>query len=119
MPPTSSSSSPPPTTANITPAPLTITASSQIQSYGFGGTSAALGTTAFTVIRELLTVGSDSVTSVKLSTNATLSGSSNYDAGTWSITPSGAIGSGLGNYTSYRCHWHAANQSRGSDRHGQ
>ncbi len=87
---------PTPTTANITAAPLTINASSQIQSYGFGGTSAALGTTDFTVSG---LVGSDSVTSVRLSTSATLSGSSNYDAGTWSITPSAPIGSGLGNYT--------------------
>ena len=34
-----------------------------------------------------------------LSTNATLSSSSNYNAGTWDITPMPAIGSGLSNYT--------------------
>ena len=34
-----------------------------------------------------------------LSTNATHSSSSNYNAGTWTITPSAAIGSGLSNYT--------------------
>ena len=34
-----------------------------------------------------------------LSTNATLSSSSHYNAGTWTITPSAAIGSGLSNYT--------------------
>ena len=33
----------------------------------------------------------DSVTSVTLSTNATLSSSSHYNAGTWPITPSAAI----------------------------
>ena len=79
----------------ITPAPLTITAS-ESQTYGFGGTSAALGTTAFTASGLF---GSDSVTSVTLTTNATLSSSSNYNAGTWDIAPSAAIGSGLSNYT--------------------
>ena len=80
----------------ITAASLIITASSQSQTYGFSGTSAALGTTAFTASGLF---GSDSVTSVTLSTNATLSSSSNYNAGTWNITPSAAIGSGLSNYT--------------------
>ena len=80
----------------ITAASLIITASSQSQTYGFSGTSAALGTTAFTASGLF---GSDSVTSVTLSTNATLSSSSNYNAGTWNITPSTAIGSGLSNYT--------------------
>ena len=42
--------------------------------------------------------GSDSITSVTLSTKATSSSSFNYDAGTWTITPSGATGSGLSNY---------------------
>ena len=44
--------------------------------------------------------GSDSVTSVTLSSNATFSSSYNYNAGTWTITPSLPIGNGLGNYTS-------------------
>ena len=73
---------------------MTITASSLSETYGFGGTSAALGTTAFTISFGHL-FGSDSVTAVTLSTNATLSTSSNYNAGTWTITPSGAIGSGF------------------------
>ena len=86
-------------TAAITPATgVTITASSLSETYGFGGTSAALGTTAFTISSGHL-FGSDSVTAVTLSTNATLSTSSNYNAGTWTITPSGAIGSGASNYT--------------------
>src|SRR5208337_910800 len=82
--------------ANITAAGLTITASNQSKTYGFGGTSAALGTSAFT---DSGLLGSDSVSSVTLSTNANLSGSSNYNAGTWTITPSAASGSGLSNYT--------------------
>ena len=83
-------------TLTVTPAPLTITASNQNKTYGFGGTSAALGTSAFT---DSGLLGSDSVSSVMLATNATLSGSSNYNAGTWTITPSAASGSGLSNYT--------------------
>ena len=89
-------SQPASSTANITAAGLTITASNQSETYGFGGTSVALGTTAFTASGLF---GSDSVTSVTLTTNATLSSSSNYNAGTWNITPSAAIGSGLSNYT--------------------
>ena len=47
--------------------------------------------------------GSDSVTSVTLSTNASLSNSLNYNvalpgAAPWTITPSSPIGSGLSNY---------------------
>ena len=34
-----------------------------------------------------------------LATNATISGSGNWNAGTWTITPSAACGSGLSNYT--------------------
>jgi len=71
--------------ANITAAWLTITASNQGKTYGFGGTSAALGTSAFT---DSGLLGSDSVSSVTLSTNATTSTSGNYNAGTWTITPS-------------------------------
>ena len=91
-------SQPASSSANITAAGLTITitASTQSKTYGFGGTSAALGTPAFTASGLL---GGDSVSSVTLSTNATLSSSSNYNAGTWTITPSAAIGSGLSNYT--------------------
>src|SRR5271166_5558010 len=97
------------TTATITKATLVITATPQTQTYGFGGTSAALGTTGFTAKVEIPGIknapptfiamyGSDSITSVTLSTNATSSSSFNYDAGTWTITPSGATGSGLSNY---------------------
>ena len=81
------------TTANITPATLVITALNQSQTYGFGGiqyggTNAALGTTDFTAFvqinndpNDLVNMyGSDSVTSVTLSTDATLSNSFNYNA---------------------------------------
>ncbi len=115
---------PPPSnqTANITPATLVITAGSQIQPYGFGGkdagTNASLGTTDFTAQVQIPDptdptdptkdtyipmYGSDSVTSVTLSTNASDSTSLNYnvalpDAAPWTITPSSPIGSGLSNY---------------------
>ncbi len=83
-------------TLTVTPAILTITAANQIKTYGFGGTSAALGTSAFT---ESGLLGSDSISGVTLSTNATTSTSGDYNAGTWTITPSAASGSGLSNYT--------------------
>ena len=83
-------------TTDITAASLTITAGTQNVTYGFGGTSAALGTTAYTITTGKL-YGSDSL-SVTLSTSALLSSSSYYDAGSWPITPSVASGSGLGNY---------------------
>ncbi len=89
-------SQPASSTANITAAGLTITASNQSKTYGFGGTSASLGTTAFTTSGLL---GGDSVTSATLSTNASTSTSGNYNAGTWTITPSAASGSGLSNYS--------------------
>ena len=91
-------SQPATSSANITAASLTITASNQDKTYGFGGTSAALGTTAFTVSG---LQGSDAIDTATLSTNATLSGSLNYNAGTWTLTPSAAhFSSGLGsNYS--------------------
>ncbi len=49
------------------------------------------GTTGFTVAGLL---GSDSVSSVNLATNASLSTSGNWNAGTWTITPSTASGLG-------------------------
>ncbi len=108
---------PPSTTANITPATLVITALDQNPPYGFGGiqyggTNAALGTTDFTAFVEINNdpndlvnmYSSDSVTSVTLSTDASLSNSHNYnvalpDAAPWTITPSSPIGKGLSNYT--------------------
>ena len=44
-------------------------------------------------------LGSDGISSVTLASNAIVSGSGNWNAGTWAITPSAASGSGLGNYT--------------------
>ncbi len=81
-------------TANITAAGLTVTAKNVSMTYADGTT--LNGTTGFTVAGLL---GSDSVSSVTLATNATTSTSGNWNAGTWTITPSTAIGSGLGNYT--------------------
>ena len=86
--------------AIITPATLLITPGTQTESYGFGGleagTSASLGTSDFTAYVELNDnpgdlvplYGSDSVTSVTLSTNASYSTSHNYNAGPWLITRS-------------------------------
>ena len=73
---------------------MTITADNQTPIYGFGGlqagTSASLGTCDFTISSGQLFNG-DLVASVTLSTDATLSRSSNYNAGTWTIRPSAAI----------------------------
>jgi hypothetical protein len=101
-----------------------ITALDQNPLYGFGGiqyggTNAALGTTDFTAQVQIPDpadptnpandsyipmYSSDSVTSVTLSTDASLSDSHNYNvalsgATPWTITPSSPIGKGLGNYT--------------------
>ena len=67
------------TTANITPAPLTITANNQTLTYGFGGTSTALGTTAFTVSSGQLFNG-DRISGVTLTTDDTTSGGGDYIA---------------------------------------
>src|SRR5271157_4070007 len=95
----------------VTPAPLTITASDQSEVYGtdtpYAGPGAALDaamdfhqTEAFTVTSGQLFNG-DSVTSVTLFTNPTLSSSSHYNAGTWPITPSAAIFSPPGSSSNY------------------
>jgi trimeric autotransporter adhesin len=86
-------SQPASSTANITPASLTVTAKNVNMIYADGTT--LNGTTGFTTAGLL---GSDTVSSVSLASNATLSGSGNWNAGTWAITPSAALGSGLGNY---------------------
>ena len=44
-------------------------------------------------------LGSDTVTSATLATNATLSTSGNWNAGTWTITPSAAAARGSCNYS--------------------
>ncbi|MBS0267338.1 MAG: VCBS repeat-containing protein, partial [Planctomycetes bacterium] len=79
----------PKTSFSITTASLTITAKNQTQTYGFGGTSASLGTTAFTTSG---LVNDETVGGVTLTTNDTLSGSSNYIVGTFTLTPSDATG---------------------------
>ena len=72
-----------PAVANVTIAQeaLTLTATDQSKTYGFGGTSAALGTTGFTNASGTI-YGTD-ITGVTLSTNDTTSTSGNYKAGTY------------------------------------
>ena len=76
----------------ITPAPLTITASNQSKTYGFDaahpGSGLALDPT-YTYSGQLF--NGDLIQTVTLATNATLSSTSHYNAGTWTITPSAAI----------------------------
>jgi hypothetical protein len=88
----------PTATASITQAALTITATNENQTYGFGGSSAALGTSGFTASG---LVNSETVGGVTLSTNASTSGSGNYNVGNWTITPSAATGGtfSVSNYT--------------------
>ena len=80
-------------TASISAAALTITATNQTKTYG---DSNSLGTNGFSTSA---LYGVDSVTSVSLSTNAGTSTSGKYNAGTWTLTPSAALGSGLANYS--------------------
>ena len=88
------SSQPSALSANITAAGLTVTTKNVTMTYADGTT--LNGTTGFTTSGLL---GSDSVSSVTLGTNATTSGSGNWNAGTWTITSSAALGSGLSNYS--------------------
>jgi hypothetical protein len=81
-------------TADISAASLTITAKNVGMTYADGTTlNDSHGFTTSGL------VGSDSVSSLTLTTDATLSGSGNWSVGSWSITPGAAVGSGLGNYT--------------------
>jgi filamentous hemagglutinin family protein len=75
---------------SVTPAALTITANAQNSIYG---QSPSLGDTAFSA-NGLVTSNGDSVTSVSLGTNATAAS----PVGGYTITPSSAVGTGLGNY---------------------
>ena len=95
MPPTIRLPPPPPPPPSAQEA-ITITANNQSPTYGFGGSSAALGTTEFRPTSGII-YGSD-ITGVTLSTNATSSTSGNYNAGTWTLTPSAASGTGVTNY---------------------
>ena len=85
----------PTSTANITKAALTITASDVSMTYADG--TALNGASGFTSSG---LQGGDAVDSVTLTTNATTSSSGNWNAGSWSITPSAATGSSFnsGNY---------------------
>ena len=81
----------PTASATIAQEAITITATGQSKTYGFGGTSAALGTG----FNNTGTIYNSDITGVTLSTNATSSTSNNYNAGTWTITPSSASGTGV------------------------
>lgn len=76
---------------------ITIRATDQTRTYGFGGSAAALGTTGFEIVAGSLYASA--ISGVTLSTNAALSGAGRYNAtnGTpWSLTPSAAaFSSGL------------------------
>jgi len=75
---------------SVTPAALTITADGQQSIYG---QTPSLGDTAFST-NGLVTSNGDSVTSVSLGTDATAAS----PVGGYTITPSAAVGTGLGNY---------------------
>ena len=83
------------TTLTVEAAPLTVTASNQTQTYGFGGTSASLGTSLFgsSGLQNGETIGS-----VTLTTNATTSTSGQYNTDAhnsnhpWTLTPAAASG---------------------------
>jgi hypothetical protein len=80
----------------VNPAALTVTANDVSMTYGDGTT--LNGSTGFSAVGFQ---NGDSIDSVTLSTNAPLSSSGNWTAGTWSITPSSATGSNFNpnNYT--------------------
>src|SRR5207245_8172808 len=77
------------TSMTVNTAALTVTANNQTKTYGFGGTSASLGTSAFSSSG---LQNSETIGSVTLTTNDTTSTSGNYKAGTFTITPSAATG---------------------------
>lgn len=68
----------------VNPAALTITANNVTMTYGDGNN--------FNGYKVKGLVNGDSISSVNLATNATSSGSGNWNAGSWVITPSGAAG---------------------------
>lgn len=82
------------TLANITAASLSITANNQSQTYGDGNTFTAGFSSSGLVAGE--TIGS-----VTFATDATVSSSNHWNAGTWTITPSAATGGtfSAGNYS--------------------
>ena len=79
----------------VNQANLTITAMNQTKTYGFGGIGSSLGIAGFS---KGSLYNADTISAVTLSTNATVSGSGKYNAGTWALTPSAATGTGLANY---------------------
>ena len=94
----------------VAQAPLSITASDQTQTYGFGGTSGSLGTSSFTStgLQNHETIGS-----VTLTTNAATSTSGHYETDAynsnnpWTISVSAATG-GTFNPNNYTISYHDA-----------
>ncbi len=80
----------------VSKARLFISANTETQTYGFGGVNSALGSTSFSVRGPLY--GNTNVTGVTFLTNAPLSSSGYYQAGTYSLIPNAATGPGLANY---------------------
>ncbi len=83
----------------VNPEALTITATNQNQVYGFGGTSAALGTTGFKASSG--TIYNGDITGVTITADGAddyKSGSGNYRRGAWDLTASAATGPGVANY---------------------
>lgn len=80
-----------PGTVSVAPAPLTVTANDRTKTYG---SALTLGTSAFTVagLANADTVDRVALTSLGTDATATVLG------GPYAITPSGAVGTGLGNY---------------------
>jgi filamentous hemagglutinin family protein len=89
----------PTASATINPENITIAPTNQTQTYGFGGSSAALGTTGFHTT--VGTIYNSDITGITITTNATSSPSSHYNAGTWDLTAQNgsATGPHLANYT--------------------
>ncbi len=78
------------TTLTVNRAPLRIRAGNRGTGYGGGNNFNGYTVTGL--------VNQDAVSSVTLTTDAPSSTSGNWDAGTWTITPTNAQGTGLGNY---------------------
>ena len=102
----------PTSSANITTTTLTITASGVTMTYADGTTLS--GTTGFSSTGM---EGSDTIGSVTLGTNATISSSGNWNAGSSTITPSSATGGNLQRkqLLNFLCHRHTDGKPGGAD----
>jgi hypothetical protein len=78
----------------VLPAPLVISPNSENPVYGFG----SLGSSASLVTITGALYGTDEISMVVLATNASVSTSGNYNAGSWNLSVMGVTGAGLSNY---------------------